>query len=188
MDAFSYLSVLNSLVLGLALASLLTGFAAMVRARERIVMYWPLPAQMVLIFLVQIQVWWALFALREVAHWSFTEFLVVLMQPLTIYLATAFLVPDIREGETLDLRSAYFREARWYFAAILFGLIDSLAKNLVFTGHLPNRIDLAGHAAFIALCIAGIVSRRDFVHKLIAPAALLLFTAYIALLFASLPS
>jgi len=52
MDAFSYLSVLLSIVLGLALASLLSGFAAMVRARARIVFYWPLTAQMILIFLV----------------------------------------------------------------------------------------------------------------------------------------
>ena len=186
MDAFSYLSVLNSLVLGLALASLLTGLAGMVRARGRVIMYWALAAQMVLIFLIQIQVWWALFELREVAHWSFAGFLVVLMQPVTVYLATAFLVPDIPENDTLDLRIAYFREARWYFAALLLGLVDSLAKSLVFYGHLPNGIDLAAHAAFIALCIAGIVSRRDIVHKIIAPLALLLFTAYIVLLFASL--
>jgi hypothetical protein len=187
MDAFSYLSVLNSIVLGLALASLLAGFAGLVRARGRVVMYWPLAAQMCLLFLIQVQLWWALFVLRNVTHWNFIGFLVVLMQPVLVYLATAFLVPDVREDETLDLREAYFREARWYFTAILLVLADSLAKNLVLTGRLQNPTDLVGHAVFAFICAAGILSRRDFVHKLIAPLALLFFTAYIALLFASLP-
>ena len=111
MDAFSYLSVLNSIVLGLGVASLLAGFAAMVRARDRLVRYWPLPAQMGLVFLIHVQLWWALFALRERTHWSFPGFLVVLMQPVLAYLAAAFLVPDIPEGKTLDLKQAYFREA-----------------------------------------------------------------------------
>ena len=187
MDAFSYLSVLNSIVLGLALASLLAGFAGLVRARARVVMYWPLAAQMCLLFLIQVQLWWALFSLREVVRWSFPGFLVVLLQPVLVYLATAFLVPDIPEHGKLDLREAYFREARGYFAAILLVLVDSLVRNLVLTGHLQNAPDLAGHAVFAVICVAGIVSRRDLVHMLIAPLALLFFTAYIALLFASLP-
>ena len=187
MDAFSYLSVLISIVLGLALASLLTGFAAMVRARARINFYWPLGAQMALLFLVQVQIWWALFSLRELSHWSFPGFLVVLMQAVLIYLATAILVPDIRDGERIDLKACYFREARWYFATILVAVLDSLVKNLVLTGRLQHGADLAGHAAFAALCIAGIVTRREIAHKIIAPAALLAYAAYISLLFVSLP-
>jgi len=65
MDAFSYLSVLISIVVGLALASPLTGFAAMVRARARVAMHWPLAAQMILIFLGQVQLWWALLLARR---------------------------------------------------------------------------------------------------------------------------
>jgi hypothetical protein len=187
MDAFSYLSVLNSIVLGLGVASLLAGFAAMVRARDRVLMYWPLPAQMGLAFFIHVQLWWALFALRQRTHWSFPDFLVVLMQPVLAYLAAAFLVPDVRDGEPLDLKSAYFREARWYFGAILLLLLDSLAKSLLLGGALPNREDLIGHVTFICLCVAGIVSRKDFVHKLIAPVSLLMLAAYIATLFITLP-
>lgn len=187
MDAFSYLSVLNSIVLGLALASLLAGFAGMIRARSRIKMYWPLPAQMVFLFLLQIQIWWALFALHEIPHWNFAGFIVVVMQPVTVYFATAILVPDIRPGEMLDLRTAYFRETRWYFAVLLLVLIDSVAKNIVLYRRIQSGVDLAGHVAFAILCVAGIVFRRDFAHKMIAPSAVLIFTAYIALLFASMP-
>ena len=51
MTAFDYLSVLLSIVLGLAITQLLSGFAGLVRARDRMVMYWPLPVQMTFVFL-----------------------------------------------------------------------------------------------------------------------------------------
>jgi hypothetical protein len=187
MDAFSYLSVLISIVLGLGLTSLLAGFAAMVRCRRRLVMYWPLPAQMSLLFLVHVQVWWALFALRQRSHWSFPDFLVVLLQPVLLYLATAFLIPDLRDDQPVDLRQAYFRESRWYFAALLLSIFDSLAKNLVLTWRFQSGTDLLGHAAFIGLSVAGLVSRNDLVHKTIAPLSIVVYVAYIALLFVSMP-
>ena len=160
----------------------------MIRARRHLLMYWPLAVQMGLLFLVHVQVWWAMFALRERTHWSFPDFLVVLMQPVLLYLATAFLIPDIRSDETLDLKQAYFREARWYFAALLLSVLDSLAKNLVLTGRVQSGTDLAGHVAFICLSVAGLASGNDLVHKTIAPLSILVYAAYIALLFVSLPT
>jgi len=187
MDAFSYLSVLISIVVGLALAHLLAGFAAMARARARIAVYWPLVAQMALLFLLQVQMWWAFFGLHGVARWSFPEFLVVLMQAVLVYLATAILVPDVRDGGRTDLKECYYREARWYFAALMLVVLDSLAKNLVLTGRFQNGTDLAGHVAFIILCVAGIATRHERVHKIIAIVALVVFSCYIVLLFVPLP-
>ena len=187
MDAFSYLSVLLSIVLGLALASLLSGFAAMARARARLALYWPLVAQMVLLFLLQVQMWWACFGLRDVGRWNFPAFLVVLLQAVFVYLATAILVPDMQGKDRIDLKECYFREARWYFGALVLVVLDSLAKNLVLTGGFQTGIDLAAHLAFVCLCIAGIASRREAVHKFVAVAALVIFAAYVVLLFIPLP-
>lgn len=187
MDAFSYLSVLLSIVLGLGLTQLLAGFAGMMRARHRVVMYWPVPLQMGAVFLITVQVWWALFALRGTPHWTFVAFLVVLLQTVSVFLMAALITPDFSGGEKIDLRSVYFRERAWYFGAILFALIVSLAKNFVFTGGLPNRADLAGHAVFGALALAGLASRNDVAHKIVAPLSLAAYAAYIAFLFVRLP-
>jgi len=130
--------------------------------------------------------WWALFSLREVRLWSFPEFLVVLLQAVFVYLATAFLVPETHEG-SVNLRACYFRETRWYFGALLLAVLDSLAKNLILTGHFQNATDLAGHAAFIGLTVVGIATRSERVHKAIAVLALLVFALYIAVLFVPLP-
>lgn len=187
MDAYSYLSVLLSIVLGLAITQLLGGFAAMVRARGRTTMYWPVPVQMAATFLISVQTWWALFALHAREQWTFASFLVVLMQPVMLYLMAAFIAPDFSGEAHVDLREAYYRESRWFFGAGVVAVLISLMKTLVFTGRLPNHTDLAGHVVFIVGGLAGLISKNEIVHKALAPLMLLTYSAYIALLFVSLP-
>jgi hypothetical protein len=187
MDAYSYLSVLLSIVLGLAITQLLSGFAAMVRARGRMTMYWPVPVQMAAVFLISVQTWWALFALHARERWTFASFLVVLMQPVMLYLMAAFITPDLSGDARVDLRESYFRESRWFFGAAVIAVAISLLKTLVLIGRLPERADLIGHLVFIAGGLAGLFSRNEIVHKALAPLTLLFYSAYIALLFVSLP-
>lgn len=148
-------------------------------------MYWPLAAQMILIFLVQVQLWWALFSLRDIAHWNFPGFLVVLMPAVLVYLASAFLVPNVPESGRVDPRNCYFRETRWYSTALLLAVLNSLAKNLILWGKFQNGFDLAAHAGFVS--VAGLVTLRERVHKVLAVAALVFFSVYIVLLFVPLP-
>jgi hypothetical protein len=188
MDAFSYLSVLLSIVLGLAVTQLLSGFAALVHARRRTSMYWPVPVQMGATLLITVQVWWAMFGMHNVPRWTFAGFLVVLAQSVAVYLMAAFITPEFGGGDTrIDLREAYFREARWFFGSILAALAISLLKNRVLFGSFQSGIDLAGHVVFAAIALVGLVFRRDIVHKLVAPLSLLAYGVYIALLFVALP-
>jgi len=134
-----------------------------------------------------VQVWWAMFGLREARHWTFASFLVVFAQSVAVYLMAAFITPEISGDARVDLRETYFRESRWYFSSILAALAISLTKNLVLTGRLQTGLDLDGHVAFAAVALAGFISRSDTIHKLIAPLSLLLYGLYIGLLFVRLP-
>lgn len=188
MSAFDYLAVLLSIVLGLGITQMLTGFAALARARDRTRLYWPALVQMAVVFLIHVQVWWALFGLRGIQHWTFAQFLVVLMQPVTVYMMAAFITPDFSSEGEVDLRQAYFREARWFFGALVATLLVSIAKSLVIYGQLPRPVDLAGHAAFLAAALTGMISRSDIVHKVLAVLSFIIYSAYIALLFVQLPN
>ena len=187
MDAFSYLSVLLSIVLGLAVTQLLSGFAALVHARRRIAMYWPVPVQMASTLLITVQVWWAMFGMRWVGHWTFAAFLIVLAQAISVYLMAAFITPEVGNEAQIDMREVYFRESRWFFGSILAALAISLTKNRLLSGSFQSGLDLAGHVVFAAIALAGFISRSDILHKLIAPLSLLAYGIYIALLFVSLP-
>ena len=186
MDSFSYLSVFISLILGLGVTHLLTGVATLIRSRRELRLWWPTPLWMATTFLIQVQTWWALFTLRTIEHWSFAAFLIVLLQPVAIFMMAALIVPRTLSGETADLKDEYFREFRWFFSALLLALIASLAKNLILTGDLPEPRNLAAHIVFIGISIAAFVSRSARVHLILALAGLALLTGYIALLFTTL--
>jgi hypothetical protein len=186
MDSFSYLSVFISLILGLGVAHLLTGAAALIRSRREVKLWWPTPLWMATTFLIQVQTWWAMFSLRTVEHWSFAAFLIVVLQPVAIFMMAALIVPRDFAGRTVDLEEDFSREFRWFFSALLLALAASLAKNLVLSGRLPETRNLVAHMIFISIAIAALVVKSPRAHLILAIAGLAMLSGYIALLFTTL--
>jgi len=71
MDEFSYLSVLLSIILGLAVTEVLQGFRRLLQSRARVRLYWPTITWAFLLFVIYVQSWWAMFGLREHHDWTF---------------------------------------------------------------------------------------------------------------------
>jgi len=186
MDNFAYLSVFISLILGLGVTHLLTGAASLIRSRSSFRLWWPTPLWMATTFLIQVQTWWAMFALRTVEHWSFAAFLIVLLQPVAIFMMAALIVPRVVAGEMTDLREDYYREFRWFFSALLLALAASIAKNLILTRSLPEPPNLAAHVLFVAISVGALLLKSARAQLILALAGLALLSAYIALLFTTL--
>lgn len=187
MDAFSYLSVLLSIILGLAITQLLQGLGRLIQARDRVRMFWPPVAWAAILILVSVQTWWAMFGLRERTSWEFVPFLVVVAQTINLYLTTALILPEIGPDEEVDLRAHYFKQARWFYSLTLIGIGISLAKDLVLNGKLPEFANTTLQLIFAALGVSAIVVRREGYHKVLTLLAIVLFALYIALLFTHLP-
>ena len=64
MDAFSYLSVLLSIILGLGLTQLLTAVGRVIRHRDRVRVDWLPMLWAGVLLVVYVQVWWSMFGLR----------------------------------------------------------------------------------------------------------------------------
>lgn len=188
MDAYSYLSVLLSIVLGLSITQLLSGFAGMVRGRARITFYWPLPLQMLCLFLINVQSWWAMFGMRNMADWTFVGFFIVLLQVTFTYLMSATITPDpVGEDRQMDQREFFFREKNAFFIVSACALLSSLAKDFFVIHGKPGPVDIGAQGVFIALILIGLATRRDWVIKTIVPVTFALYCAYILLLFTQLP-
>ena len=188
MTAFDYLSVLLSIVLGLSITQLLGGFAGMVRGRARIAFYWPLPLQMLSLFLINVQSWWAMFGMRNIRHWTFFGFFIVLLQIVFTYLMSATITPDqVGESGRLDQRDFFFQEKTWFFIVSLGAICTSLTKDFFVIPGRPGPMDIGAHFVFIALILIGLFTNRDAVLKTIIPATFVCYCAYIALLFVNMP-
>jgi hypothetical protein len=115
MDAFSYLSVLLSIILGLAVQQVLQGYRSLILSRRRITFYAPPLIWSVLMLTMVAQHWWASFGLAGRSEWSFGLFATILIQTALIYMMAAIVLPDVPADEKVDLRDHYYREAPAFF-------------------------------------------------------------------------
>jgi hypothetical protein len=182
MDAFSYLSVLLSIILGLAITEVLSRIGRLLQARAEVRPYWPALVWAAVLLVMYVQTWWAMFGLRSVPAWTFGAFAIVLLQITLQYLLSALSLGG------LDLRESYYAHSRWFFSILATAAVVSLLKDVVLTGALPNRSNTAFHAAFIAIAVVSAATRAEWFHKLQAVATALVFGLYVALLFTRLPS
>jgi hypothetical protein len=186
MDAFSYLSVLLSIVLGLALTQILQGYRALLLAKRQVrhsptVLIW----SGVLIAIVA-QSWWASFGLRDRTHWDFVTFAILLAQMGLIYMGAAVVFPDIPASGQVDLADHWDRHRKPFFAFLLAMLVASLLKSIALDDRLPRPTDVFFHIVLAAMGVIGIAVRNARVQLLLACATAALLVFYVALLFARL--
>ena len=186
MDAFSYLSVLLSIILGLGLTQLLTAVGRLIRHRDRVRVDWIPLLWAALLLVIYVQAWWAMFGLRHVAAWSFLAFLVVLAQTVALYMMAAVVLPEQVDDAEVDLAAYYDAYHRWFFGFLLATLVISALKDVVLFGRLPEPLNLVFHVVLAAACVAAIVVRRRRTHEIIAAASVVAIALYVGLLYAQL--
>lgn len=186
MDAFSYLAVLLSIVLGLGLTQLLTAAGRIIRQRESIHLHWLPLLWTAILTLIYVQAWWAMYGMRFRREWSFLAFAVVLAQTMTLYLMAAVVLPEQIDDDGADLGAYFDRHHRWFYGLFLLTLVVSVAKDLIVAGRLPELENLIFHILFAAGCVTGIVVQRRRAQELLGIAFAAAVLLYIALLFARL--
>src|SRR6478752_3714632 len=119
MDAFSYLSVLLSIILGLAITQVLQGYRGLLLSRSRVQLYGPTMIWSALLLVFSAQLWWASFGLAGHKQWDFATFAVILLQTVLLYMMSAIVFPDVPSDGSVDLRAHYFREVVPFFVTSL---------------------------------------------------------------------
>lgn len=186
MDAFSYLSVLLSIIIGLAITQVLQGYRVLLLARGRVRLSATTLLWSGLLLLFAIQAWWASFGLRDHTPWSFLAFAAVLLQMILLYMAAAVILPDVASDEGTDLAN-HFDEHRGAFFGFILGILGaSILKDVVLNGELPGATNLLFHASMAALALLGLLIRDRRIQLALAVVSATGFSAYIAVLFARL--
>jgi hypothetical protein len=185
LDEFNYLAVLISIILGLGIAQLLSGFGRWIEQRSSFRAYGPAMAWTAILLVTHIQGWWAMFGMRHHTDWTFLQFCIVLLQPITLFLLATLVLPGANAPE-LDLRSNYFAHRRWFFGLLLTLLVVSVLKDVALNGELPGPANLAFHGLLFATALIAIVTEREAYHRFFAYSSLAMIAVYITLLFARL--
>ena len=187
MDAFSYLSVLLSIIIGLAMTQILLGYRGLLLARARVTFYAPSIIWSGLLLIMAAQNWWASFGYtHHRGEWTFLAFSVVLLQTVMLYMIAGLVLPDMPPDQPIDLKAHYYRERRVFFGLFLAMLAVSVSKDWVVDHSLPSIPNLAFHGVFATLSLAGVLVKQPRFHEIATPLAALITAGYIALLFARL--
>lgn len=184
MNPFEYLSVLVSIIIGLGLSHLLTGAARLIQLRRRVRQYAPTYLWMLILLLVQIQIWWAAYEDRAEPEWTFFGFFSFLLLPIFAALLSYLLVPDLEGEQTeLDLRVSYHENRGWLHGLLALTCLVSIARDLVEDRAAALDRDLAFRAVFMVQALAAARVRGDRYHLLNALVVLGVFCAYVGVLF-----
>ena len=186
MDAFSYLSVLLSIIIGLAITQVLQGYRALLLHRSRIRFSAPPLIWSALILVMATQMWWSSFGLTTHHDWSFLSFSVILLQTIFLYMMSAIVLPDPPGDAVLDLSRHYEAERRPMFLFLVGALLTSVVKDIILDGHLSGAENMGFHLFFGGFALAGAFLRGKRTHLAIALIAMGAFILYIGLLFARL--
>lgn len=186
MDEFSYLSVLIGLILGLGITKLMEGVGHLVQLRERIVWYWPLKVWVVALLVFHLQAWWAMYELRHISDWTFTAFLIVLIQPVMLFFLSALALPDVSDIQRIDLRRFFTEHASFTFRIATLMVFSSLLKEYCLYHRMPGLTNLAFHALFLSVFLVGSFNGGEMRYKWVVSSAVLILFLYITLLFTKL--
>jgi cell division protein FtsW (lipid II flippase) len=181
MDAFGYVSVVISVVIGLGLSHLLTGTAELVKSRRRVKFYWVHLLWVALIFVGHIFLWWSMWNLRLVRNWNFFSFLLILLAPVLLYVAAAFLIPKVEFGAAIDLREYFYQNHAAFFSVnAAFTALMSI-ENWVLSGRMsPRPVTIVFAFWFVLLCVSAAVKNARY-HAAIALLFGLLFLVFIVM-------
>jgi hypothetical protein len=182
-ESFNYLSVLISIILGLAIAQALQAVRGLVLTRSKVKLYAPTIIWTGMALLVAIQDWWASFSMHQQANWNFLGLLVIVLQAICVYMIAALVLPDAKADAEVDLREHYFAHRHWFFGAVLGSVTFSLFKELALYSRLPHPLDLCFQLAFGIVALMALIFRQEWFHKLLAPVSSFLFILYIVLIF-----
>lgn len=180
MTPFEHLTVLVSIVIGLGIAHLLTTVHELVQVRSRVRFYWLPVAWLVLIFVALIEWWWAIFALRMTVQWNFFYFLFLLMSPVTMYLAAAFVLPDDSERghDVIDLRRYYYENSTWLFGVLSVSPALDGIRRAVTAGTVRDTGAWSNLVSAVLLASMGVV-RKPLYHTIMTLIVASLFLSFI---------
>jgi hypothetical protein len=116
-EAFNYLTVLVSVLIGGGFSRLVAAIGEYVAGRRPVRRYWVHSVWVLILILLHVHVWWAFWELRGASDWSSRTFVWVLLGPAGLVIASHIVLPD-RDDEHRDLERHYYDTSAAFFATL----------------------------------------------------------------------
>lgn len=166
MSLFEFLMILLSIIIGLGISELLTGFATILRTgrlSQLIVAHWAL---FLTLFLVLLQVFWESWSLNTLTRWTFPAMVMMLLAPVLLHLTTHIVFPASADRELADY---YFSRSRMIYTLLLLtAVVGVLFRPLAFGSELLVVDNLSTVPTVVTLVLLA-WSDNPRLHRLLVP-------------------
>jgi hypothetical protein len=175
---FEFLMVLESIIIGLGLAEILTGLGQLLRARRTARVSAVHTAVVGLILVSLLQHWWDTWGLRAIDRWSFPGLLLFLAGPIILFLLAYLALPQTVRNT--DLEDYYYEHKSiiWGLGAVYL-LTTMLFRPLAAGGQFLSAQNIV-RGLGILLCVALMSTRNKSAHVGGVATAGILMILYVA--------
>jgi hypothetical protein len=172
MGLFEFLMILVSVVIGLGLTEILTGWASLLRARGEVRAYWVHVLLQCGVFFALLQQWWEFWEMEGMGEISFFAVLVVLAPPIILFLIAHLLFPTRAQGA--DLEEYYYSHSSLIWILVTVGtLAGTFVEPLVFGYPVFHPANLSG-IPMVVFCLALAASKNRRIHSVLVPILILM--------------
>ena len=177
MVAFSHLSMIAFVILGLSMVRLMINFSALLAKNynddgdDDVKFYWPHTAFTFITFFTIILFWWTSYPLRDLNYypnegWNLFTFLLYLSVPFLFFMVSEVVAPQDHEGKAYDLQEYYYKNHK-----VILGLAWTLQVCLIgnlfvfFHGELLS-LKVLGRFIMLAVMAPMVISDNKRVHEI----------------------
>ena len=177
MVAFSHLSMIAFVILGLSMVRLMINFSALLAKNynddedDDVIFYWPHTAFSCITFFTIILFWWTSYPLRDLAYypnegWNLFTFLLYLSVPFLFFMVSEVVAPQDHEGKAYDLQEYYYKNHK-----VILGLAWTLQVCLIanlfvfFHGELLS-LKVLGRFIMLVVMAPMVISDNKRVHEI----------------------
>ena len=180
MNSFEYISVLISVLLGLAVTHLVVGIVSVIQNRETTRVYWVHLVWVVNVLGHITMWWWAFHTWADLDAWSMPVFYLLFGYSLVLSAIAGLLFPV--HGLENDYRAFFFRQFRWFLGLQVLWLgidvVEVMVKESVGLRPVPPDYFLLTIPVILGLLIGSIVKSPKY-HAFLT-LSVFLFNAYYA--------
>ena len=164
MQAFEYLGVLVSVVIGLAMTHFVLGIIRVIHSRDSTNVYWVHLLWVFNVLYLLLGFWWFFYAWQSLPDWSRAAYYLFMAYALSLSIAAGLLFP--LTGTVSNFQKFFYEHSRWFFGFLILtnilDVIEVIAKANIGIRPIPEVYFPFMAFMFVGLAIAMFTSNRRF--------------------------
>ena len=179
MVAYSHLSMIAFVILGLSMVRLMINYSSLLAKNynddedDDVFFYWPNTAMSVITFFTIILFWWTSYPLRNLEYfpnegWNLFTFVLYLSVPFLFFMVTEVIAPQIEEhrGKEVNLKEYYYKHHKVIIGLAVTLQVCLLANLFVFFQGELVSMKVVGRVIMLCIMTPMVFSKNKRLHEI----------------------